>query len=138
MSVKLLLATGIALAILLAYTLAMGKGGLLDMWNMKRDISAQQEQNERLKQRNRELAGEIVNLQKGTEAIEERARSDMGLIRPDEVFVKIIEKLQITKTLLSIQSTAMKFTFIDAKLISKSALSRLVNVSRVSLYRAAG
>ena len=49
MSVKLLLATGIALAILLAYTLAMGKGGLLDMWNMKRDISAQQEQNERLK-----------------------------------------------------------------------------------------
>jgi cell division protein FtsB len=90
-SVKLLLVTGIALAILLAYTLAMGKGGLLDMWNMKRDISAQQEQNERLKQRNRELAGEIINLQKGTEAIEERARSDMGLIRPDEVFVQIIE-----------------------------------------------
>ena len=91
MSVKLLLATGIALAILLAYTLAMGKGGLLDMWNMTRDISAHQEQNERLTQRNRELAGEIVNLQKGTEAIEERARSDMGLIRPDEVFVQIIE-----------------------------------------------
>lgn len=91
MSVKLLLVTGIVMAILLAYTLAVGKGGLLDIWNMKRDISAQQEQNERLKQRNRELAGEIVNLQKGTEAIEERARSDMGLIRPDEVFVQIIE-----------------------------------------------
>ncbi len=91
MSVKLLLATGIVMAILLAYTLAVGKGGLLDIWNMKRDISAQQVQNERLKQRNRELAGEIVNLQKGTEAIEERARSDMGLIRPDEVFVQIIE-----------------------------------------------
>lgn len=91
MSVKLLLATGIVMAILLAYTLAVGKGGLLDIWNMKRDISAQQEQNERLKQRNRELAGEIINLQKGTEAIEERARSDMGLIRPDEVFVQIIE-----------------------------------------------
>jgi len=90
-SVKLLLATGIVMAILLAYTLAVGKGGLLDIWNMKRDISAQQEQNERLKQRNRELAGEIINLQKGTEAIEERARSDMGLIRPDEVFVQIIE-----------------------------------------------
>ena len=54
---KLLLATGIVLALLLAYTLAVGKGGLLDIWNMKRDISAQQEQNERLKQRNRELAG---------------------------------------------------------------------------------
>ena len=88
---KLLLATGIVLALLLAYTLAVGKGGLLDIWNMKRDISAQQEQNERLKQRNRELAGEIVNLQKGTEAIEERARSDLGLIRPDEVFVQILE-----------------------------------------------
>lgn len=91
MSVKLLLVTGIVLALLLAYTLAVGKGGLLDIWNMKRDISAQQEQNERLKQRNRELAGEIVNLQKGTEAIEERARSDLGLIRPEEVFVQILE-----------------------------------------------
>jgi cell division protein FtsB len=90
-SVKLLLASGIVLAALLTYTLAVGKGGLLDIWNMKRDISAQQEQNERLKQRNRELAGEIINLQKGTEAIEERARSDLGLIRPDEVFVQIIE-----------------------------------------------
>ena len=88
---KLLLASGIVLAIFLSYTLAVGKGGLLDIWNMKRDISAQQEQNERLKQRNRELAGEIINLQKGTEAIEERARSDLGLIRPDEVFVQIIE-----------------------------------------------
>ncbi len=88
---KLLLTSGIVLVVLLSYTLTLGKGGLLDIWNMKRDISAQQQQNDRLKQRNRELAGEIVNLQKGTEAIEERARSDLGLIRPDEVFVQIIE-----------------------------------------------
>lgn len=88
---KLLLTSGIVLVVLLSYTLTLGKGGLLDIWNMKRDISTQQEQNDRLKQRNRELAGEIVNLQKGTEAIEERARSDLGLIRPDEVFVQIIE-----------------------------------------------
>jgi cell division protein FtsB len=88
---KLLLTGGIVLVVLLSYTLTLGKGGLLDIWNMKRDISAQQQQNDRLKQRNRELAGEIVNLQKGTEAIEERARSDLGLIRPDEVFVQIIE-----------------------------------------------
>ncbi len=88
---KLLLTGGIVLVVLLSYTLTLGKGGLLDIWNMKRDISAQQQQNDRLKQRNRELAGEIVNLQKGTEAIEERARSDLGLIKPDEVFVQIIE-----------------------------------------------
>jgi cell division protein FtsB len=88
---KLLLTSGIVLAVILAYTLALGKGGLLDIWNMQRDVSIQQEQNERLQQRNRELAGEVVNLQKGTEAIEERARSDLGLIRPDEVFVQIIE-----------------------------------------------
>ncbi len=88
---KLLLTSGIVLVVLLSYTLTLGKGGLLDIWNMKRDISTQQEQNDRLKMRNRELAGEIVNLQKGTEAIEERARSDLGLIRPDEVFVQIIE-----------------------------------------------
>ena len=88
---KILLSIGVVLAVLLLYTLAFGKGGLLDMWNMQSDIAAQQEQNERLQQRNRELAGEIINLQKGTEAIEERARSDLGLIKPDEVFVQIIE-----------------------------------------------
>ena len=88
---KILLSIGVVLAVLLLYTLAFGKGGLLDMWIMQSDIAAQQEQNERLQQRNRELAGEIINLQKGTEAIEERARSDLGLIKPDEVFVQIIE-----------------------------------------------
>jgi cell division protein FtsB len=88
---KLLLATGIVLSAMLSYTLVLGKGGLIDIVEMKRDISNQQEQNERLAQRNRELAGEIVNLQKSTEAIEERARSDLGLIKPDEVFIQIIE-----------------------------------------------
>ena len=80
---KILLSIGVVLAVLLLYTLAFGKGGLLDMWNMQRDIAAQQEQNERLQQRNRELAGEIINLQTGTEAIVERARYDLGLIKPD-------------------------------------------------------
>jgi cell division protein FtsB len=88
---KLLLATGIVLSAMLSYTLVLGKGGLIDIVEMKRDIGNQQEQNERLAQRNRELAGEIVNLQKSTEAIEERARSDLGLIKPDEVFIQIIE-----------------------------------------------
>ena len=89
---KLLLATGIVLLVVVLYTLALGKGGLVDLWQMQRDIETQQIQNERLQNRNRELAGEIVNLQQGTEAIEERARYDLGLIKDGEVFVQIIEQ----------------------------------------------
>jgi cell division protein FtsB len=88
---KLLLATGVILLVVVLYTLAFGKGGLIDLWGMLQDIDTQQVQNERLQNRNRELAGEIVNLQKGTEAIEERARYDLGLIKQGEVFVQIVE-----------------------------------------------
>jgi len=89
--VKLLLATGVILLVVVLYTLGFGKGGLIDLWGMLQDIDSQQIQNERLQNRNRELAGEIVNLQKGTEAIEERARYDLGLIKQGEVFVQIVE-----------------------------------------------
>lgn len=88
---KLLLATGVILLVVIVYTLGFGKGGLVDLWGMMQDIEAQKVQNERLQNRNRELAGEIVNLQEGTEAIEERARYDLGLIKPGEVFVQIVE-----------------------------------------------
>lgn len=88
---KVLLATGVVLLVVVLYTLGFGKGGLLDLREMLNDIASQQMQNERLKNRNRELAGEIVNLQKGTEAIEERARYDLGLIKDGEVFVQIVE-----------------------------------------------
>jgi cell division protein FtsB len=88
---KLLLATGVILLVVILYTLGFGKGGLIDLWGMLQDIDSQQVQNERLQNRNRELAGEIVNLQKGTEAIEERARYDLGLIKQGEVFVQIVE-----------------------------------------------
>ncbi|HBE92823.1 MAG TPA: cell division protein FtsB [Gammaproteobacteria bacterium] len=88
---KLLLATGVILLVVVLYTLGFGKGGLIDLWGMLQDIDSQQIQNERLQNRNRELAGEIVNLQKGTEAIEERARYDLGLIKQGEVFVQIVE-----------------------------------------------
>ena len=88
---KVLLATGVVLLAVVLYTLGFGKGGLLDLREMVDGIASQQMQNERLKNRNRELAGEIVNLQEGTEAIEERARYDLGLIKDGEVFVQIVE-----------------------------------------------
>jgi len=88
---KLLLATGVILLVVVTYTLIFGKGGLVDLWEMRRDIETQKVQNERLQNRNRELAGEIVNLQEGTEAIEERARYDLGLVKDGEVFVQIVE-----------------------------------------------
>jgi cell division protein FtsB len=54
-----------------------------------RDISAQQQVNARLKLRNDSLDADVRDLKTGFEAIEERARSELGMIRPDEVFFQI-------------------------------------------------
>ena len=55
-------------------------------------ITAQQVENAALLERNRTLEAEVVNLKEGYEAIEERARTDFGLIREDETFFQLLEK----------------------------------------------
>jgi cell division protein FtsB len=58
---------------------------------LQNEVAAQSEINQALIERNRDLRAEIVNLQRSTEAAEERARSGLGLIRPDETFYQIAE-----------------------------------------------
>ena len=85
----LLLAVLIAL---LQYPLWLGKGGWLRVWEVDRQLAAQRELNQKLEQRNAGLDAEVRDLKLGYEAIEERARYELGLIKPEEIFVQVPQK----------------------------------------------
>lgn len=81
-----------ALIVLVQYPLWLGKGGWLRAWEMDRQLEAQRAHNRLLEGRNAVLAAEVRDLKQGIEAIEERARYELGMVREDEVFFQIVEK----------------------------------------------
>ena len=80
-----------ALLLLIQYPLWLGKGGVLRVWEMERQIEVQREVNSKLQVRNAALDAEVRDLKQGLEAVEERARSELGMIRKDEVFFQVLE-----------------------------------------------
>jgi len=78
------------LTALIQYPLWWGKGGWIQVAALREDIAAQQQANQALMARNAALAAEVQDLEGGTQAIEERARAEMGMIRKGEVFVQIL------------------------------------------------
>ncbi|AKU11868.1 cell division protein FtsB [Aromatoleum toluolicum] len=77
----------VLLVALLQYPLWLGKGGWLRVWDVDRQLQEQREKNRALEQRNAGLEAEVRDLKSGNEAIEERARFELGLTKPGEVFV---------------------------------------------------
>ena len=86
----LTLALGL-LVVAIQYPLWLGKGGWLRVWDIDRQIVAERDANAKLKIRNAALDAEVRDLKTGTEAIEERARSELGMIRQDEIFFQILD-----------------------------------------------
>jgi len=80
----------IALLLLLQYPLWLGKGSWLKVWDINRQLESQREVNQQMQARNSALDAEVRDLKEGTAAIEERARSELGMIKRDEVFYQII------------------------------------------------
>ncbi len=80
------------LLLLLQYSLWFGNGGLLRVWQLNQSVEIQKTENTRLKERNEALEAEVRDLKKGLEAIEERARTDLGMIKKDETFFQVIEE----------------------------------------------
>lgn len=76
------------LAVLLQYPLWIGKGGWLRVWEVEKQLTSQKEANLKLEQRNTGLEAEVRDLKTGYEAVEERARFELGLTKPDEIFVQ--------------------------------------------------
>lgn len=81
-----------ALIIALQYPLWLGKGSWLKVWEVDQELKKQQAENERLKVRNTYLDAEVKDLKTGYEAIEERARSELGMVKQDEVFFQVIDE----------------------------------------------
>jgi cell division protein FtsB len=80
-----------ALILLLQYPLWLGKGSWLRVWELERDIQAQRKANLALDARNQQLAAEAGDLHSGYDALEERARFEIGMVRGSEVFFHVIE-----------------------------------------------
>lgn len=80
-----------ALIVLVQYPLWLGKGGWLRAWEIDQRLSAQRSANEGLQRRNLALGAEVRDLKQGFEAIEERARYELGFVKQDEVFFQILD-----------------------------------------------
>jgi cell division protein FtsB len=78
------------LIVLIQVPLWLGKGGWVRAWDNDRQLAAQKAHNHRLQERNDALEADVRDLKQGTEAIEERARFELGMVRQDEVFVQIV------------------------------------------------
>ena len=84
----------LVLAILLAwlqYRLWVGHGGAREVQDLAEQVRQQQRDNGGLKQRNAEVAAEVEDLKSGEAAVEERARSELGMIKPGETFYRVVE-----------------------------------------------
>ncbi len=80
------------LLLLLQYRLWFSHDGLPAVLHLKQDVEIQRQDNEKLKERNQVLTAEVKDLKSGLDAVEERARSELGMIKEGETFFQIIEE----------------------------------------------
>lgn len=76
----------------LQYPLWLGKGSWLRVWEVDREATQQKDINQKLRARNASLDAEVRDLKQGYDAIEERARSELGMVKRDEIFFQVLEE----------------------------------------------
>jgi cell division protein FtsB len=81
-----------ALIVLVQYPLWLGKGGWLRVWEVNRQLEAQAGRSALFESRNVALDAEVRDLKQGVDALEERARYELGMIKADEVFFQIVDR----------------------------------------------
>ncbi len=86
-----------ALTLLLQYPLWLGKGGWLRASELDRQLAAQTGVNDKLKRRNAGLEAEVKDLKNGLEAIEERARFELGMVKDNEIFFHVLATVPVRK-----------------------------------------
>ena len=94
---KIVITGLLILVVLLQITLWFGKDGLGDLWAQKQSADSFKKENQKLKQRNDTLQAEVVDLKTKLNAVEERARTDLGLVKKGETFYQIIEEKRINR-----------------------------------------
>ena len=88
---KALIAILALLAVLLQFKLWFGDGSMMEKWRLEQAVAAQADENASLRERNQALAAEVQDLKQGTEAVEERARSELGMIKQGEIFYQVVQ-----------------------------------------------
>lgn len=81
----------LVMIVLLAYALILGKGGWLRIRSLDQQIAAQKASNQDMQKRNEALSAEVQDLKKGSDALEERARVDLGMIRQGETYYRYVQ-----------------------------------------------
>jgi len=76
----------------------VGEGGVPEVLHLEQEVEKQKQHKQQLEERNASLAAEVKDLKQGLDAIEERARSELGMIRKDEQFYQIIKSNTPTNT----------------------------------------
>ena len=94
---KALITILIVLLLILQYKLWFGDGNMREVWRLQTAIEEKKKENETLRERNAALEAEVQDLKQGLDAIEERARSELGMIKKDETFYQIVEDDDIKK-----------------------------------------
>jgi len=90
MVLRIIAAILLVLVLALQYRLWVSPNGMRDLWRTEKAIEAQTQENERLAERNRTLAAEVRDLKEGRAAIEERARTDLGMVGGNETFFQVV------------------------------------------------
>ncbi len=80
------------LLVLLQYRLWIGIGSLTEVHHLEQVKQQRIIENQKLRERNQTMAAEVLDLKHSYDAIEERARSELGMIKNDETFYQIISK----------------------------------------------
>jgi cell division protein FtsB len=78
--------------VILQYDLWVGEGSLATVWRLQQSIDKQNQENKLLVERNKALEAEVLDLKQGKDAIEERARSDLGMIKKGETYIQIVDE----------------------------------------------
>ena len=87
---KILAAILVTLLLAIQYPLFIGKGGWLRVRELNRQVAQQHETNAKLRARNDALEADVRDLKQGLDAVEERARFELGMIRKDEMFYQLV------------------------------------------------
>jgi cell division protein FtsB len=89
---RIVAAVLLVLVLALQYRLWVSDDGMREMWRLRDEVATQQAENEKLKERNRTLVAEVQDLKQGKTAIEERARTDLGMVGKDESFYQVMSQ----------------------------------------------
>jgi cell division protein FtsB len=81
----------IAVFVFLQYRLWLEPGGVRDLFKMKSTIEVQNQENDNMKKENEDLINQIERLQNNEDAVESRARDELGMIKKDETFYQVVK-----------------------------------------------